>query len=328
MKIFISIASYQDPLLETTIYSAFDGAENPENLYFGVCDQSSHPLSTESFPHNLNISYEHVNPKDSEGPCWARHRIQKFFNNEDYYLQIDSHMQFQEGWDAYLLSYIKKIESESKSCHKLPIISCYPRAFDILDFESKDFKLLDEDKNTHTIAYREDSLFLKDSFSRQIGAITETEITHGYLLAAGCLFAPGSFVTEVPYDPEFYFYGEEISLMLRAFTRGFGIFHIPAVPIFHLYTDTSDIKRKLHWDEEEDTGREIKWHEREEKSLNKLSELIDGRIDGIYGLGTKRDLSDYEFLSGVDLKNKLVSDKTKAISAEFISTLSWKDSPF
>jgi GT2 family glycosyltransferase len=210
----------------------------------------------------------------------------------------------------------------------LPIISCYPRAFDILDFESKNFKLSDEDKNTHTIAYREDSLFLKDSFSRQIGATTETEITHGYLLAAGCLFAPGSFVTEVPYDPEFYFYGEEISLMLRAFTRGFGIFHIPAVPIFHLYTDTSDIKRRLHWDEEEDSGREIKWHEREEKSLNKLSKLIAGQIDGIYGLGTKRDLSDYEFLSGVDLKNKLVSNKTKAISAEFISTLSWKDSPF
>ena len=71
------------------------------------------------------------------------------------------------------------------------------------------------------------------------------------------LFAPGAFVKEVPYDPEFYFYGEEISLMLRAFTRGFGIFHIPAVPIFHLYTDTSDLKGKLHWDEEEDMEEKL-----------------------------------------------------------------------
>ena len=49
--------------------------------------------------------------------------------------------------------------------------------------------------------------------------------------------------------------------MLRAFTRGYGIFHIPCVPIFHLYTELTDIKRALHWDPEEDTNRSIKWHE-------------------------------------------------------------------
>ena len=70
--------------------------------------------------------------------------------------------------------------------------------------------------------------------------------------------------------------------MLRAFTRGFSIFHIPAVPVFHLYTDVSDIKRKLHWDEEEDKKREIKWHEREKKSIERLSQIIDGKLDGIF----------------------------------------------
>ena len=44
MKIFISIASYQDPLLESTIISAYESSKNPENLVFGVCDQSSYPL--------------------------------------------------------------------------------------------------------------------------------------------------------------------------------------------------------------------------------------------------------------------------------------------
>ena len=328
MKIFISIASYQDPLLETTILSAFDNARNPENLHFGICDQSSHPLNTSLLSFASQISYEHVDPKISEGPCWARHKIQNFFNNEDYYLQIDSHMQFENGWDEYLLNYMQRIQSGPDASNSLPIISCYPRAFDVIDFDSKKFKLHNEDKNTHTIAYREDSIFLKGSFSRQIGAITETEITHGYLLAAGCLFAPGRFVTEVPYDPEFYFYGEEISLMLRAFTRGFGIFHIPDVPIYHLYTDVSDIKRKLHWDEEEDSGRAIKWHEREEISLNRLSQIIDGELEGIFGLGSKRSLEDYELLSGINLKTRRVSNKNKAITAEFVSTLSWKDSPF
>ena len=328
MKIFISIASYQDPLLETTILGAFNNAITPENLHFGICDQSSKPLNISLFSFASQISYEHIDPKISEGPCWARHRIQNFYENEDYYFQIDSHMQFENGWDEYLLKYMIKIQSDQSEFHKLPIISSYPRAFDVIDFDKKIFKLLDDDKKTHTIAYREDSIFLKDAFSRQIGAISETEITHGYLLAAGCLFAPGSFVKEVPYDSEFYFYGEEISIMLRAFTRGFSIFHIPAVPIFHLYTDVSHIKRKLHWNEEEDKEREIKWHEREEKSIKRLSQIIDGKLDGIFGLGDKRSLEDYEFLSGINFKKRSVTNKSKAVTADFISSLSWKESPF
>ena len=89
--------------------------------------------------------------------------------------------------------------------------------------------------------------------------MTNTEITHGYLIAAGCLFTRGSFVKDVPYDQSLYFYGEELSIALRAFTRGYGIYHIPSTPIYHLYTDTSDLKRKLHWDEDEDSLIYIEW---------------------------------------------------------------------
>ena len=41
MSIFISIASYQDPLLESTVFSAIHNADNPNDLVFGICDQSS-----------------------------------------------------------------------------------------------------------------------------------------------------------------------------------------------------------------------------------------------------------------------------------------------
>ena len=49
MKIFVSIASYQDPLLESTIFSAYRNAEKPESLVFGICDQSSKPLNVDSY---------------------------------------------------------------------------------------------------------------------------------------------------------------------------------------------------------------------------------------------------------------------------------------
>ena len=94
--------------------------------------------------------------------------------------------------------------------------------------------------------YRKDSLFSPGSFSRQIGMPTKNnDITHAILMAAGCIFAKGSFVKEIPYDPNYYFYGEELSMALRAFTNGYSFFHIPDVPLFHLYTDVSDLPRKL-----------------------------------------------------------------------------------
>ena len=92
MKIFISIASYQDPMLELTILNAYEKAKRPENLVFGICDQSLEPLNLDSFMFNQQIKYHHVFPIESGGPCWARKEIQKSFKDEDYFLQIDSHL--------------------------------------------------------------------------------------------------------------------------------------------------------------------------------------------------------------------------------------------
>ena len=184
MKIFISIASYQDPLLESTIISAYESSKNPENLVFGVCDQSSNPLDIDKFSFKDQIHYEHIDPLLSEGPCWARAEIQKKFTNEEYYLQIDSHSQFEEDWDSYLIKYINKIQEVDSELHKNPIITCYPRAFEVLDYDSHKFSMNRDDKNTHVITFREDSMFIKGNFCSQIGAISNEEITHGFLLAA------------------------------------------------------------------------------------------------------------------------------------------------
>ena len=161
-------------------------------------------------------------------------------------------MQFEKNWDAYLINYLERIRAINLSSHQLPIITCYPRAFNVVDLKEGRFELNNNEIRTDAISYRKDSMFIKENFSRQIGSIATQEISHGYLIAAGCLFSTGEFVKEIPYDSDYYFYGEEISLMIRAFTRGFGIFHIQSLPIFHLYAELTNIERKLHWNEGED----------------------------------------------------------------------------
>lgn len=330
MSIFISVASYQDPLLVSTIFSAYENAQNKDGLIFSICDQSDRGIKVEEISFNDQIRYEHVNPIFSKGPCWARHRAQSFFNNEDFFMQIDSHTQFSKDWDVIFERQLNKIYSNAKDDDYFakPIITSYPRSFKVLDFDKGLFELKTGDKHTQIITYRKDSLFLKGSFSRQIGIPTKcAHITHAILMAAGCIFTKGSFVKEIPYDPNYYFYGEELSMALRAFTRGYSFFHIPDAPLFHLYTDTSNIPRKLHWDPEDDQKRAIKWNELDKKSLKRLDDLFAGKVEEPMNLGNERSLEDYALLSGIDLKNNTVLDLEKATESNFLESLDWKVSP-
>jgi len=330
MSIFISIASYQDPLLVSTVFSAYNNAHNQKDLIFSICDQSDNPIKVNDFEFSNQIRYEHVDPVFSKGPCWARHRAQSFYRDEDYFLQIDSHTQFLPDWDMLFEEALLKIEAEqiNNLYFAKPIITSYPRSFKVIDFEKGLFELSTGDKDTQVIVYRKDSLFSRGSFSRQIGFPTEhAEITHAFLMAAGCIFTRGRFVKEIPYDPNYYFYGEELSMALRAFTNGFSFFHIPDVPLFHLYTDTSNIPRKLHWDPEDDKNRAIKWNELEKKSLDRLDDLFAEKIEGLMGLGTSRSLDDYAILSGVDLRNKKVLDLDQATNPTFLVSIDWKKNP-
>ena len=111
MSIFISIASYQDPLLVSTIFSAYNNAEKKEDLIFSICDQSDHGIKVNEIAFANQIHYEHIDPLFSKGPCWARHRAQSFFNDEDFFLQIDSHTQFAPNWDVVFIGQLKKISA-------------------------------------------------------------------------------------------------------------------------------------------------------------------------------------------------------------------------
>ena len=94
--IFISIASYCDPLLQFTINGALATATCPANLRFGIVDQSPFVarLPEAELP-RAQISYVHIDPRDARGPCWARSIAMTLYDGEDWFFQIDSHMLFE-----------------------------------------------------------------------------------------------------------------------------------------------------------------------------------------------------------------------------------------
>ena len=63
-KIFISVASYQDPLLLETLCSAYENAENKDALVFGVCEQADSGIDIQSINFKNQIKYDNVDIKN------------------------------------------------------------------------------------------------------------------------------------------------------------------------------------------------------------------------------------------------------------------------
>lgn len=305
--IFISMASYLDPMLFFTLNDAFAKASHPERLAFAVVDQ--HPEDQRAMiaalPFARQVRYVHVHPEDTLGVCWARSTAFSLYDGEDFLLQIDSHMLFEKGWDDTLLALRKKIRRKSEK----PIISTYPYRFDIVDGVPRPMK--NEGRTALVLRpHPEKGLSLDDAVLRfQARHLFTTEPVLGCHVSAGFLFAAGSFVEEVPYDPYLYFHGEEQSLAVRAFTRGWDIYHPVAIPVYHLYKDEGTAYQTHHWHGEAEARRAFRSSyllERAKRRLNRL--LMGDGLPGAYGLGSVRTMAQFKELSGIDYRSHTITD--------------------
>src|SRR6478672_7522891 len=98
MTIFISIASYRDPQLVPTIQDCLAKARRPDDLSFGICWQRG-PEEELPYQDDPRFRIREVDWRESQGACWARSEIMGLYDGQDYFLQLDSHHRFVEGWD-------------------------------------------------------------------------------------------------------------------------------------------------------------------------------------------------------------------------------------
>jgi len=132
--------------------------------------------------------------------------------------------------------------------------------------------------------------------------VRATQPLPAFHVGAGCLFAPGWITHAVPYDPWLYFHGEEQALALRLYTRGWDVFHMPGLPIHHLYNDgaAGAPPRPLHWDAQHEALRDVRWWALEQRARARLAALVAGQDLGVYGLGRERSVAEFAAFSGID----------------------------
>ena len=113
--IFVGIAAYRDPELLSTIKNCLQQAAFPERLHFGIIWQ--HAIedvwdTLDEYNNHPQFQIVDVNYKLSQGVCWARHEMQKLYQNETYYLQLDSHHQFDKDWDIKLIRMLQDLQNK------------------------------------------------------------------------------------------------------------------------------------------------------------------------------------------------------------------------
>ena len=151
---------------------------------------------------------------ESRGACWARRQAQSVYGGEDFLLQIDSHMRAVKHWDDLLLTTWRECSDERA------VLSVYPNGF------QQPCRL-----QTSTLPVMAAASF--DAYGiLKLRGISRFQLPEeqpdrpipGAFIAGGFLFGPGSIVSDVPYDPDLYFCGEEIAMSARLWTSGFNIY--------------------------------------------------------------------------------------------------------
>jgi|SRR6218665_94946 len=331
--IFIQIASYRDPELLPTIRDCIFKASNPKRLRFGIAWQNSKEDTWDDmteFKDDDRFRIVDIDYKHARGACWARNLLQQYYEGEHYTLQLDSHHRFNFGWDYTLIRELNKLKAAG---FPKPLLTAYVPSYvpeecrvpqnllqigENYEVGSEKWHYI-ENETAQNGRVKEAWWMQFDRFIPE-GAIfflpaniegwkdMKMPIPSRFYSAHFC-FADGSFVKEVPHDPEYYFHGEEISIAARAYTHGYDLFHPVEPVVWHEYTRRGRLK---HWDDHGVLQGELnnKCHAR-----NRILFGMDGNdpnsIDfGIYGFGKERTLEDYERYAGLSFSQRAIQPET------------------
>lgn len=297
-KIFIQIASYRDAELIPTIDDCVANAEFPENLVFCIAWQHSSDENIDKYKNDSRFNILDIPFEQSNGACWARSQIQQHYKGEEFTLQLDSHHRFIKNWDTESINMLKDLQVDG---YKKPILSSYLPCY----FPDKD----PLDRITHPWIMGierflpEGPAFLRPSalpdWQNQKKPFPSRFISGHYI------FTLGKFVVEVPYDPDFYFHGEETSLAVRAFTHGYDLFSPHKILAWHFYGRESKPK---HW------GDHSGWSDKDKKSYARFRALFgmgnsNEDLNG-FGFGEERTLQDYERYAGLNFSKRQIHEET------------------
>ena len=143
--------------------------------------------------------------------------MQKLYDDEKYYLQIDCHMRFCKDWDKILIADLP--------CQK-SIISCYPSGYELGESDP----VIDQQPLSMCFSH----FSKEDGLPRFKSSLSPTNPFPFW--AAGFSFSSGQIIKQCPYENiPHVFFGEEHLQHYKFWLHGFSIISPPHPVCSHLW---------------------------------------------------------------------------------------------
>jgi hypothetical protein len=300
--IFVQVAAFRDPEYLPTLHSMVGRATHPERLRVGAClqydwDVDEHMLSM-GRPPGLAIDEIAVDAASSGGVCWARSVCQGLHQDEDFTLQIDSHMRFTPGWDVKLIQMWRSLRNRKA------IISHYAP-----NYEPGGGRCRKTLSGLGARTWKKGTLWFEYAPVYQASNPPTRPIV-GAFVSGHFLFGPLGLITQVPYDPYLERHGEESSLSVRLWTNGYNLFHPNQVIMWHRAAQ----RRPMDYQTIENYDERVELSAKRCQVLLSGLEVDDPRITQDlehYGLGSVRTLEQYQEWAGVDFKSQTFTSQAE-----------------
>ena len=303
-SIFIQIPSYRDFELNKTVASAVNNASGINKLSFGIhnCILFDGEIEVKKdYPKWVTVGSTTSLAPNNIGVNISRSIANEFYDGEDYYFQIDSHMRFVKDWDTTLIDGILAYQSMGLP---RPLITQYPPAYTYED-DGTEKHQYNEPFYQCGIWFGENTQQFEDTLiPTQTAKVISDNCGFIKSVSGGFIFTIGEFANITP-NQKIAFWGEEPLIAARAFTHGFDLVMPFAHNVCHLYhSQQTFAKARRHhvWAD----FPEI-WEVMDTESKQEYKKIFEERTVGEGALGTQRTLEDYEEFSGLNFRTGVVS---------------------
>ncbi|SDL40175.1 GlcNAc-transferase family protein [Arthrobacter sp. ok362] len=278
-RIFVQIPAYRDNELGRTLVNLYRMAEHPERLRTVVLWQKA---PEDKLPRDVyelpNLTILESPYQLSRGPNWARHLIQAEAGGEEFTLLLDSHHRFSRGWDELALHMHASLQRAGVS---KPLLTAYLPSY--IPGGGSRARRRDASK---IYPWKRDQGILTRLISYPIynWQALDQPVSAEYL-SLHFIFARAEFNREIAFDPDIYFFGDEVATSMRAYTHGWDMFHPHRIIGWHAYSRAT---RQPHWETHPE------WRQVNQDSLDQLRALFTESPHRRRLVGCQRSVGDYE----------------------------------
>lgn len=334
-SIFVQIAAYHDLELHQTIKDVLEKSSGLHHIHFGVhncfydintLDEIQLRKELDELNKNYKLSIAHSVFPQNIGVGMGRYIANNFYDNEEYYMQIDSHLFFTYQWDTLLISYINKAKEDGI---KKPIISSPLNSYSV----DKNGKRVVSQQEANEFLYNKDvsidSLLTKKALAlksyglidlkenNEVNRVFENAFNFifsydklsnlfEYIYVNGCFIFSTGDLSKIKPNKNIFYFGDEFLNSCRIYTHGYTVLRANYSFIaFHLTRSKKgnpgkdwiiDRRREPHEDlpnylTEKEDGQLI-YNKLWDNNINELRKIMFFRTKSDQAFGYERDFEE------------------------------------